>query len=95
MWESPVNVMMGELQTQIEGEIFKAIQNVGIVVDKEELIKAMQYDRDQYDKGYKDGYADAIDDFTAKLIKHISNVPGKRIGGGNVFVIADEMKGGA
>ena len=37
----------------------------------------------------------AIDDFTAKLIKHISNVPGYRIGGGNVFVIADEMKGGA
>lgn len=37
----------------------------------------------------------AIDDFTAKLIKHISNVPSKRIGGGNVFIVAEELKGGA
>ncbi len=34
----------------------------------------------------------AIDDLTAELIKHISNVPSKRIGGGNVFVVADNLK---
>ena len=67
MWESPVNVIMGEMQTQIEGEIFKAIRNVGIDVNKEELIKAMQYDRGQYDKGYKDGYSKAIDEFAERI----------------------------
>ena len=67
MWESPVNVIMGEMQTQIEGDVFKAIQNVGIDVNKEELIKAMQYDRNQYEKGHKDGYADAIDEFAERL----------------------------
>ena len=28
-------------------------------IDKEELAKALQYDRGQYDKGYEDGRADA------------------------------------
>lgn len=60
MWESPVNVIMGEMQTKIEGDIYKAIQNVGIDVNKEELIKAMQYDRKQYEKGYADAIDEAI-----------------------------------
>ena len=67
MWESPVNVIYGEMQTQIEEDIFKAIHNVGIDVDKEELLKALQYDRGQYEKGYSDGYAKAIDEFVIKL----------------------------
>jgi hypothetical protein len=33
-------------------------------VDKEELAKALAYDRGQYDKGYKDGYDDAMHKFT-------------------------------
>ncbi len=67
MWESPVNIIYGEMQTQIEGEAFKAIQNVGIDVNKEELIKALQYDRGQYEKGYSDGHAKAIDEFAERL----------------------------
>ena len=30
------------------------VQQYGIVVDKEELLKALQYDREQYAKGYND-----------------------------------------
>ena len=70
MYESPVNVIYGEMQTQIEGDVFKAIQNVGIDVNKEELIKAMQYDREQYSKGYSDGYVKGIDEFISRLEKH-------------------------
>ena len=29
--------------------------DVGVYVDKEELIKALKYDREQYQKGYEDG----------------------------------------
>lgn len=72
MYESPVNVIYGEMQTQIEGDIFKAIQNVGIDVDKEELLKALQYDREQYSKGYSDGYAKAIDEFAERMSLEIS-----------------------
>ena len=55
MYESPIKIIQGQLQTQLEGQVMKAIQNVGVVVDKEELIRALKYDRGQYSKGFRDG----------------------------------------
>lgn len=54
MYKSPIDVIQGEMQMQVEGEIFRAVQNVGVYVDKEELLKALAYDRNQYEKGYAD-----------------------------------------
>lgn len=34
-------------------------RQIGVSVDKEELLKALKYDRQQYDAGYKDGFAEA------------------------------------
>ena len=62
MYKSPVEIIYGQMQTQIEGDILKAVQSYGINVDKEELIRAMKYDRDQYNKGYADGKRDAMDE---------------------------------
>ena len=59
MYKSPIDVFYGQMETQLEGTVLKAVQNVGVNVDKEELIRALKYDRDQYYKGYKDGIADA------------------------------------
>lgn len=53
-YQSPIEVIQTQMRNQIEGEIFKAVINVGVNVDKEELLKALQYDREQYQKGYKD-----------------------------------------
>lgn len=55
MYESPIEIFTTELHTAYEDGIMKAVQNVGFNVNKEELIKALQYDRDQYRKGYEDG----------------------------------------
>lgn len=41
----------------MDGQILKAVQNVGIDVDKSELLRALKYDRNQYEKGYEDGKA--------------------------------------
>ena len=57
MYKSPIDIIHGELELKFEDEICKAVRNIGIVVDKDELIKALKYDRDQYDKGYKDALA--------------------------------------
>ena len=38
-----------------ENTVYKAIQSIGVNVDKDELIRALKYDRDQYDKGFDDG----------------------------------------
>lgn len=58
MYESPIEMKMRELHsTMVETAdemIVKAVQDVGITVDKDELIKALQYDRGQYEKGYGD-----------------------------------------
>ena len=51
---------MSEMQAKIEDDIYKAIQNYGINVDKDELIKALSYDRHQYQKGYDDRDAEII-----------------------------------
>lgn len=63
MYESPINVAIDDLKMQVEGEICRAVQTIGVKVDKEELLKALQYDRGQYDKGYKDG----IKEFAVRL----------------------------
>lgn len=54
MYKSPIEMIMGQIRTQQEDHVFKAVQEVGITVDKEELLKALKYDRDQYNKGYHD-----------------------------------------
>ena len=53
-YQSPVDIIMGQMQTKIEGEVYSAVQRIGIDVNKNELMKALQYDRGQYQKGYAD-----------------------------------------
>ncbi len=66
-YESPIQIIRSRIDTNIEGNILKATQSVGIGVNKEELIKALSYDRDQYEKGYENGYTKAVDDFVNYL----------------------------
>ena len=54
-YQSPIEIISQGFQTKLEGNVMKAIYDYGIVVDKEELIKALQYDRKQYEKGFADG----------------------------------------
>ena len=94
MWESPINVMeiqnsfVSEIKEKTEEMVFSEIKRIEIDVDKEELIKALQYDRGQYEKGYKDGYADAIVEFVERITLPLLTEEG-------VSRIVDEMKGGA
>lgn len=60
MYESPIELVVSQFQTEIikqqENQVIKAVQSVGVNVDKAELLRALAYDRDQYEKGYTDGY---------------------------------------
>ena len=51
----PIKMVMGDLMARAEDSCVKYCQQVGFDVDKEELTKALQYDRGQYDKGFDDG----------------------------------------
>lgn len=59
MYESPIKVFQGNLEMQFESEILKAVQRADITVDRDELIRALRYDREQYQKGFDDARKDA------------------------------------
>lgn len=65
MYEPPIELVMTQMQTEVENEIFRAIQKVGVNVDKEELEKALRYDREQYNKGYDD----AVEEFAERVLE--------------------------
>lgn len=60
-YESPITLIrtqtdnfIKEVNEKTDEVIFKAVVNVLPQVNKEELIKALEYDRGQYTKGYQD-----------------------------------------
>lgn len=59
MYESPITLYVQNMESQLyqkkEQTVWEAVNALGVVVDEEELFKALKYDRDQYSKGYKDG----------------------------------------
>ena len=58
MYKPPIEIIMKEVRQKMdedfENAVFKALRKVDINVDKEELLKALIYDRVQYDEGYED-----------------------------------------
>lgn len=60
MYESPINLKYSEpiykeVTNHLNETIYQAVASVGVDVNREELIKALAYDRRQYEKGYADG----------------------------------------
>ena len=60
MYNSPIEFIYDSLKMEMDDHVVKAVQECHIYVDKEELIKALRYDRGQYEKGFSDGFANAI-----------------------------------
>lgn len=57
-YESPIfmfeQTQMTNVRDTIDGLVVSEVRRVGINVNKEELVKALSYDRGQYEKGYND-----------------------------------------
>ena len=76
MYKSPIELLVDNIQHQIEEQqdekIYKAVLHYIPNVDKAELIRALQYDRNQYEEGYMDGKADAMAELVrCKDCKHL------------------------
>lgn len=54
MYESPIRMIADQMSAQMEADCVSVVQHYGFDVDAEELTKALAYDRDQYNKGFKD-----------------------------------------
>ena len=96
MYKSPIELIeldsvVESIKDETDNQIYQAIRRVGIDVDKEELIKALKYDRGQYDKGYADGYKEAISEFNAKIELYKTGIcirgGGETVEGEKVIVI--------
>ena len=46
-YQSPITMIASQVETKIENDVMSVIQNYDIQVDKDELIKALNYDREQ------------------------------------------------
>jgi len=58
-YESPITMYTDRIIKDIvekqDGYLMECVHKVGFDINKEELAKALEYDRDQYDKGFHDG----------------------------------------
>ena len=81
MYEAPVEIIRRQVAKEfddaVENEIQKSLLAVKVNVNKEELIKALKYDRGQYDKGYADGYSVGVKEFAERLPELIVNYFGE------------------
>ncbi len=61
-YQSPIEIIAKEVQTKIENDCVALCQQYGFHIDKDELSRALSFDRNQYDKGFKDGYDQALNE---------------------------------
>ena len=75
MYKSPIEILTTDIKTQIENDVMYAVIKQGVFVDRDELIKALKYDREQYDKGYNDAVRDLglVRCENCKLLKSYEN----------------------
>lgn len=83
MYKSPITIIESTIDSfnkaiikQKDDAIFAEIQHsFGVDLDREELIRALKYDRDQYNKGYADGIRDAREELVrCKECKHFDKL---------------------
>lgn len=55
-YKSPIDSVVKGFKTAFEDGVFKGVLDMGISIDKDELIRCLNYDRGQYDIGFQDGY---------------------------------------
>lgn len=70
-YKSPIEIVWGDMESRLDNDILKVAQSYEIHVDAEELKKALAYDRDQYHKGYRDGYENGKLDGEAVIKRQI------------------------
>ena len=71
IYDCPITEQIGQLKMMMADEhdrmVFKAVQQVGIEIDQESLIQAINSDRKRYEEAYKKGYADCEEHYKELL----------------------------
>ena len=79
-YKSPITLYTQHINMEYDNGVLRAVQKYFPDIDKDELAKALKYDRDQYKKGYTDGVRDmknkmmeAFNKYTDEYIIYILN----------------------
>lgn len=67
MWESPIKILQTQIETELEGEVLKAVCKYGIDVNRDRLLEILQNDRSSYDEGYAEGKREVCERILEKL----------------------------
>ena len=87
MYTPPIQLFIQEETAKTEDMIYTQIKKIGIDVDKEELLRALRYERDQYEKSYKEGKAKAIEEITKRMLARAQEYENL-----DYFITAQEFK---
>ena len=72
-YDSPISIVYQDIYSkiaeQIENDCVEVVQHYGFKVNKEELFKALKYDRNQYIRGYNHGFEKGFAEATQQLIR--------------------------
>ena len=65
-YESPITMFVQDsitesIKKQEDQLIYSLSQTIGYQIDKEQLVRALRYDRDQYKKGYSDAKKEILE----------------------------------
>ena len=60
MYQSPIEIITNQIADKViddlNNKVFAAVERIGLNINPTELIKALAYDRKQYERGYRDGF---------------------------------------
>ena len=71
MYVSPIEIVYKQMQDQmnleLENGVIKAVNSVGINIDKQELMEALRQDRRRYEAAYQKGYNDCMSIYEERI----------------------------
>ena len=73
MYDCPISEQVGAIELMMREEhdrnIVRAVQKIGIDIDKEGLVEALNHDRKRYEEAYQKGWDDCKKHYEEKLAR--------------------------
>lgn len=73
IYNCPINLQFGAVKNmysqELDHEIIRVVQQVGIDIDKEGLVAALNNDQKRYQEAYNQGYSDCKKEYEERLLK--------------------------
>lgn len=73
LYDCPISTSISQLQTMMVEEynhqVLKAVGQIGIKIDEDGLVKALNQDRQRYEEAYRAGYSACKKEYEDRMLK--------------------------